>query len=462
MCFVFGVLRFCADGSDGGHKSGKNRSRRFPHSFVTTFTRIRTVKRRISTTLLFTALAAVAPAHAQQAGMTQRTSQPAYPASNGAVAPMYATQYAVTADGYLVATGYGTHQQGYADSDAQATGIDQVSNLSYEGDGTQAAAAEGSTSGSCCSNGCCQTSCCQNCCSPFWAHRTGVFAEALFLKPRGADVANAQPQNGIGPAAVPFGTVSSNSPTYSPGFRLGGTFGLDRCSSIYAAYTYFQAESNGSLFVNPPLVDHSLVTLPQTGTAASDGLASFSRMNIRFQFADVDYRRLIAGGQNWYINYAVGARYANLQQLFRQAQVIGPTTTGVTSNVGLDAAGSRVGLLGARKAANRGFFIYGSAFADILVGNFRSSFLQANNLSGVQGFNSWQNFRPVPILEYELGVGWTSPNGRWQFAGGYYFAAWFNCVTNSNYIQAVQTSNYVNVGNTITFDGLAIRGARLW
>lgn len=395
--------------------------------------------------------------------MTARTNQPAYPASNG-VGPALAPQYAVTADGYLVQTGYGAYQQGYADADGQELTVDQVSNLSYEADANQAPA--NGAGNSCCSNvGCqtgCQTGCCQTGCDPFWAHRTSVFAEALYLKPRGADVANAQPQNGIGPTAVPFGTVSSNSPTYSPGFRLGATFALDRCSSIYTAYTYFQAESNGSLFVNPPLVDHSLVTLPQTGTAASDGLASFSRMNIRFQFVDIDYRRLIAGGNNWYLNYAVGTRYANLQQLFRQAQVNGPTTTGVTSNVGMDAAGPRVGLLGARKAPCRGLYLYGNGFADILVGNFRSSFLQANNLAGVQGFNSWQNFRPVPILEFELGTGWVSPNGRWQFAAGYYFAAWFNVVTNSNYIQAVQTNNFVGVGNAITFDGLVLRGQRLW
>ncbi|HEV3340404.1 MAG TPA: Lpg1974 family pore-forming outer membrane protein [Pirellulales bacterium] len=422
------------------------------------------MKRRISTTFVFAALAAVAPAYAQQVETIQRTSQPAYPANNGVAPVGYATRYAYTADGYLVEVGDGTNQQGYADPNApQGLAVDQVSNLTYQGDDTPAAPAN--SAASCCSNGasgCGQSSCCQDCCDPFWAHRNSVFAESLYLKPRGADVANAQPQNGIGPTAVPFGNVSSNSPTYSPGFRIGATFALDRCSSIYAAYTYFQAESNGSLFVNPPLVDHSLVTLPQIGTAASDGLASFSRMNIRFQFVDVDYRRLIRGGRNWYLNYAVGARYANLQQLFRQAQVIGPSMTGVTSNVGLDAAGARVGLLGARKAANRGVYLYGNAFADILVGNFRSSYMQANSLSGVQGFNNWQNFRTVPILEYELGVGWVSPNNRWQFAAGYYYAAWFNCVTNSNAIQAVQTSNFVNVGQAITFDGLVLRGQRLW
>ncbi|HWB09647.1 MAG TPA: Lpg1974 family pore-forming outer membrane protein [Pirellulales bacterium] len=419
------------------------------------------MKRRITTTLLLAVLAAVAPAYAQQVQPIQRISQSASPASNDVAPGGYAKRYAVTADGYLVEVGDQPYQPQYVESDPQGFGVDQVANLTYQGDGTQAPA-DAADGKSCCSNGCCPTSCCQECCEPFWAHRTSVFLEALFLKPRGADVANAQPQNGIGPTAVPFGAVSSNSPTYSPGFRVGATFALDRCSSIYAAYTYFQAESNGSQFVNPPLVDHSLVTLPQIGNAASDGLASLSRFNIRFQFADLDYRRLMMGGRNWYVNYAVGARYANLQQLFRQTQVIGPTMTGVTSNIGMDAAGARLGLLGARKAANRGVYIYGNAFADILVGNFRSSYLQANNLAGVQGFNSWQNFRPVPILEYELGLGWVSPNGRWQFAGGYYFAAWFNCVTTSNYIQAVQTSNYVNASNAITFDGLVLRGQRLW
>ncbi|OYV84948.1 MAG: hypothetical protein B7Z73_14505 [Planctomycetia bacterium 21-64-5] len=128
----------------------------------------------------------------------------------------------------------------------------------------------------------------------------------------------------------------------------------------------------------------------------------------------------------------------------------------------MDAAGTRFGLLGSRKAVNNGFYIYGSAFADILVGNFRASYLQANNLSGTQGMATWQSFRPVPILEFEIGPGWRSANGKWQLSGGYYFAAWFNTVTSSNFVQAVQNSNYVNVGSTITFDGLVVRAQRNW
>ena len=314
--------------------------------------------------------------------------------------------------------------------------------------------------GSCGGCGSCGSAICGGgCCEPFWAHRTGAFLDFLYLRPRNADVAYALPRNGIDPAtAVPFGGVSTANPDYSPGFRIGGNYALDRCSSFQLAYTYFQTESNGSVFANPPLAVHSLVTDPHTYTAASDSLAALSRYNIRFQLVDLDYRRLIAAGNNWSVNYAVGTRYAHLTQLFRESQPIGPGQTSVGTNINFDGAGSRVGLLGQRKAANRGFMIYGQGFADILVGNFRSNYQQINNFQQTQVWTNWKDFRPVPILEFELGGGWQTANGRFRVSGGYYFASWFNTVSTSNYIQAVQTNNYVNIGNAITFDGLVLRG----
>lgn len=327
------------------------------------------------------------------------------------------------------------------------------------------AAASGG-SGSCGAGGCgnCGSSCCNGCCVPFWAHRSGFFAEFLVLRARGADVAYAEPRNGVDPAtAVAFGGVATANPNYDPsGFRLGGIYALDRCSSLQFAYTYYNTETDGSVFANPPLSVHSLVTDPHTYTAASDSLAALSRYRIGFQFADVDYRRLIAGGRNWAINYALGTRYAHLSQNFREAQPIGPGSTGVATNINFDGGGSRVGLMGERKAYNRGFLFYGKAFADILVGNFRSNYQQVNNFQQTQVLSSWKDFRPVPILEYELGAGWQSKSGRFRVSGGYYFACWFNTVSTSNYIQAVQTNNYVNIGNAITFDGLVGRVQYVW
>jgi hypothetical protein len=424
------------------------------------------VRRRINQTLAFAVLAAMAgTAKAQQASSPQPVNQPVYQATGGQEVPNYAAQYAAD-EGYVADSGYYEGSpDGYYEQPA-ATGIRQVANLSYKADPAQPAEdGAPAQSGACGNCGNCGTCCTTSCCEPFWSHRSSVFFDWLFLKVRNDDVVSAVPQNGIGPAGVPFGTVGSNSPTYQPGFRVGGTAAINRCSSIYAAYTYWQGESNGSTFANPPLVVQSLVTLPQTGTAASSGTASLTRDMVRFQFADIDYRRLIAGGANWYVNYAVGARYANLYQAFSQAQVNGPTQTGVATRIGMDAVGPRFGLLAARKAPCRGLYMYGSGFADILVGNFRNSYQQINNLAGIQGFSNWQSFRPVPILEFELGAGWRSPNGKWQFSGGYYFAAWFNVVTPGTYINAVQTNNYVNnngVANNITFDGLVLRAQRLW
>ncbi len=346
-------------------------------------------------------------------------------------------------DGTYSMTGFNDamkQDEGYAGSQAQGTGA------------------------GCMTGGCPTSSCCTDCCEPFWAHRSGVFGEALVLRPRGADVAYALPRNGVDPAtAVPFGAVATANPGYSPsGFRLGAIYALDRCSSIQASYTYFNEETDGSVFANPPLSVHSLVTDPHTYTSASDSLAALSRYRVGFQLGDVDYRRLITAGRNWSLNYSVGSRYAHLTQEFRESQPIGPGATNVGTNINFDGVGSRVGLLGERKAFNRGFLFYGKAFADILVGNFRSDYRQVNNFQQTQVWTSWKDFRPVPILEYELGAGWQNKTGRLRISGGYYFAAWFNTVSTSNYIQAVQTNNYVNVGNAITFDGVVGRLQYVW
>ncbi|HQU46372.1 MAG TPA: hypothetical protein PK867_26430, partial [Pirellulales bacterium] len=205
-------------------------------------------------TFVFTVLAALAAsAQAQQAPAPRRVKQPLYEATNS---PAYASQYAATAEG--PASG-DDNQNPYRNLPAavayDGAGFNQVAHLTYKSQPGGAAPGTGmSQPGGCC--GACPTACCDDCCEPFWAHRNSVFADWLYLKARnGSDVANAIPQNGIGGAAVPFGQVGSNSPTYQPsGFRIGGVYAINRCASIAAAYTYYQGESNGSTFANPPLV----------------------------------------------------------------------------------------------------------------------------------------------------------------------------------------------------------------
>jgi hypothetical protein len=57
------------------------------------------------------------------------------------------------------------------------------------------------------------------------------------------------------------------------------------------------------------------------------------------------------------------------------------------------------------------------------------------------------------MLDYELGVAWTSTQGNLRLAVGYMVSYWFNAVTTPVFIDAVQADNYADVGDTITFDG---------
>jgi len=368
-----------------------------------------------------------------------------------------ASQYDPLGQGDGQTLGYGMADP----TDASYTGAEALTTGYESGDDT------GSTdsTGNCCNSTCCGDSCCKPC-LPFWAHRNEVFAELLLLRPRGADVAYAQVENGIGPAGVPFGPVGTVAPVYTIGYRAGFAYALNRCTSIVTTYTYFQSEANSALYANPPLSIQPLTTLPQLNNAGTNSLAAFGRENIRFQFADIDYKKLLNGGSNWAVNYTLGTRYANLHQAYREAQTFGPGVSNVATNINFDGLGTRIGVQGERKARNRGFLAYGKGFASLLVGSFRSGYLQSNNFLGPQGAALWHDNRAVPILEYELGVGWQNQTGRIRISAGYYFGAWFNTVSTNNFIYSVQNNSYnTNTSfraDTITFDGLTTRAEFRW
>ena len=153
-------------------------------------------------------------------------------------------------------------------------------------------------------------------------------------------------------------------------------------------------------------------------------------------------------------------RYGNLQQSFQQvvdfAQPIGTIQT--NTNIRFEGAGLKTGLDGMRQIGNSRVSFYGKSFISVLFGRASASYSQFNTLTGAQqAFSRWTDVRPVPILEYELGLNWISRCGNWRISSGYYTAFWFNAVTTGQYVQAVQTSNFVNLGQTVSFNGLVTR-----
>jgi len=137
-------------------------------------------------------------------------------------------------------------------------------------------------------------------CPPFWAHRCGVFAEYLFLRPRDAEVSYAVATDGavVLPPNVPIqsGPVGVADPDYSSGFRFGGSICLDECTSLVATYTFFESDTYSEILIDPalpgPLAVRSLVEHPGTASAGGNHLFASGDLDIDFQMADIDYRSI--------------------------------------------------------------------------------------------------------------------------------------------------------------------------
>ncbi|TWU24577.1 Lpg1974 family pore-forming outer membrane protein [Bythopirellula polymerisocia] len=302
---------------------------------------------------------------------------------------------------------------------------------------------------------------------PQYDHRTGFFGEFLFLRARNAEVAYALPIDGpVLPVLgneVPIGSTAVVDFGYDPGFRAGGSWCLSAESSIAVQYTYFSSNASGSASINPADgVLRSLVTHPLGANAATDSLDSNASSSIDYSLIDADYRGLIVGRESCEtmcasaVNYIIGGRYATMDQDFG-SNFTAAGTTSVNTNINFTGGGIRLGLTGEQHTTARGLFVYGSGIANLLVGEFDASYQQTNTFAGTQAFTNWSAGRVVPVVDFEVGVGWVGPRRRLKLTGGYMVSAWFNVVKTEDWINAVQTSNFSNPTGTLTFDGLTSR-----
>lgn len=314
----------------------------------------------------------------------------------------------------------------------------------------------------CCADACdCGGSaCCNN-----WGHCSSVWGEFLYLHATGVDMVHAQQQDGIGGAGtVPFGLIGAVDPDYEPGFRLGGILGLSESSSFGVSYSFYESDSTSSV-VAPIIAGGggavgSLVHHPGAGITASAGPVD-ADYEIEFQLADFEYRRLMVGDSQAFINYSVGARYAHLDQDFIQRGIFAGGSAGelhTRTDVEFDGAGALFGLEGETKFGRRGLSLYGNLGVSPIAGQFSSFYTMTNETTDVQLANAvWKDDRFVTILDFEIGTAWTSANRLWRLSTGYTAAFWFNAITTPEFVGAVQADNYTGVGDTISFDGITAR-----
>ena len=320
------------------------------------------------------------------------------------------------------------------------------------------------TCGDCTCDGC---GTCDACCGCSFCPRSYIFGEYLYLQPVGADMAHAIQQNGVGgPGTTPDGRVGVLNPQFAPAYRVGFGKAIGGCATIGAAYTNFHSHTTDTLSApNDPFTEvggtvSSLVLHPNSVNAGSTSSLVDATYDIDFQLADIEYRRLVAANCTGAGYFTAGARYAKLQQQFSQIGNFSPPTGTIetTTNIIFEGAGFRTGLDGERRIGGSRFSAYGKGFLSLMFGEFKSDYRQLNTTTTiVQAASNWQDNRVVPILEYEVGFHWTSFSGRWQATAGYYSAFWFNTISTGDFVRAVQTSDFLNLGQTIAFNGLVTR-----
>ncbi len=296
-------------------------------------------------------------------------------------------------------------------------------------------------------------------CYEFWEHRDAVWGEYLFLRPRGADVTYATPVDGTLTTSVPVGPQAVAAFGYNSGFRIGGAYAIDRCSSFTGNYTWFQASTSDSVslpgggsFLRAETVH------PSTLNVAADSLAAQALYDFNLQSVDVNYKALLWNGDFHVVNYLFGIKYARTEQQFGATYSILGTTT-VNTNVDFNGVGPRFGLEGERLLGDSGLMVYSKGYVNFLFGSCSADYLQQNNLAGIQAQTGLRETRIVTVPEFELGTGWQSCDGCFRITAGYHVSAWFNMMTTPEYLSMVRESpnSFERQVKTLTLDGLSLR-----
>ena len=222
----------------------------------------------------------------------------------------------------------------------------------------------------------------------------------------------------------------------------------------------WKAATEDTLTATPGNVLDLTVGHPSVFTSGATSISAFSTYDIGFQTLDLDYRALLWGNCNAALNYSLGMRYAHLEQEFLAQQEIfsaaGLTT--VATQIDFDGFGIRAGMDGMKQNAETGILVYAKAYANLVGGEFKADFTQSNQFGGTAVIgNDFADYRVVTILEGEVGMGWQSCGGRVRVTGGYAVTGWLNTLTTGSYINGVQTREYDQLSETLTFDGLVTR-----
>ena len=242
---------------------------------------------------------------------------------------------------------------------------------------------------------------------------------------------------------------------FTAAFRGGVTYVLDPSRSVTMQYTLFESNEGDAISAGigndiQSLVGHPLLFIPDN---FSDATASHS---IDFDLIDMDYRHMLDCCDRQQLNILLGARYSQMEQSF-SASFTGNGTQDVDTTIEFYGLGLKAGLEGERYTKSNRYLVYGSLIGSLMAGEFEATYNESVDLRGTDSGTTWEAGRLVPTLDLELGAGWQSQCGTWRITGGYMFSSWFNVIKTDNWIKGFQSSDFVDMGDSMTFDGFVAK-----
>lgn len=300
------------------------------------------------------------------------------------------------------------------------------------------------------------------CCCPPTCWR--VFGELLYLRARDAEISYGVESNSqnVPPTpqvqVQPVGVVDYE---YQPGFRFGFGYALDPCSEITATFSMFENSAQDQIsLVNNINQIWPMLAHPSTLTGTSGGDMARATQALYMDTIDLDYRQRIWTDYGAETTFVLGLRYGKLEHNLEAIYTdnLSQPEISVDTDIDFDGVGLKLGLEWERYHACKPIYVYAKGFTSILAGEYDATYTQVGNqLTTTQVDTGWKAGRLTPTLDFELGAGWVSSCGKYRITAGYMYSAWFNTVTTEEWIRSVQTNNFDDMGDTLTFDGFVAR-----
>ena len=268
---------------------------------------------------------------------------------------------------------------------------------------------------------------------------TGLFFNASLLifraRRRAADFAIQDPISPVTDGSVDGSVLSLNYDT-KPGYRLGAGYRIGHGWESGITYTYLHTHDNRSAFAAPGGALLATTTAPGGVGAVNAAIAS---MNLDMDVVDLELAKRITVTDDLLLRLSGGLRYADINQKFSAfyiGQTAGVGTASVSSPIGFDGLGIRMGSEAAYRLNCTGIELFVSGHLSLLSGDFRTQLLQTANNNAAVRLNVTDKYEAmVPVLELALGVTYRF-NEHVHVTMGYELSNWFNMVESVNFVDS--------------------------